>query len=64
MLRGTGLPSYLLGVDGLLAESLMTEPVPLPLLPDDDDSMELGAVEEPMSQSEIQLARTSGMFSC
>jgi hypothetical protein len=64
MLRGTGLPSYLLGVDGLLAESLMTEPVHPPLLPDDDDNMELGAVEEPMSQSEIQLARTYGTFSC
>ena len=64
MLHGTGLPSYLLGEDGLLAESLMMDPARRPLLPDDDDNMELGAVQEPMSQSEIQLARTYGMFSC
>ena len=64
MLHGTGLPSYLLGEDGLLAESLMMDLARRPLLPDDDDNMELGAVQEPMSQSEIQLARTYGMFSC
>ena len=64
MLHGTALPSYLLGEDRLLAESLMIDLARRPLLPDDDDNMELGAVQEPISQSEIQLARMYSMFSC
>jgi hypothetical protein len=31
-------------------------------MPDDDERMDFGAVEEPMSQSEVKLAKTAGEF--
>lgn len=63
MLRGTGLPLYLLG-DGAEDDDLfdaMPQEAPPPL-PDDDEQMDYGAIDEPMSQSEIKLAKTAGMF--
>lgn len=60
MLRGSGLPDHLLGEEELVAAA-MTAPPPLPPMPDDDERMDFGAVEEPLSQSEVKLAKTSGM---
>lgn len=61
MLRGSGLPLHLLG-DDVEADGLEPlPPQPLPAMPDDDERMDFGAVDEPLSQSEIKLAKTAGM---
>lgn len=62
MLRGTGLPLYLLGDGAEDIDFFEATPQPPPPLPDDDERMDYGAVEEPMSQSEIKLAKTAGAF--
>ncbi|KAF8883641.1 hypothetical protein CPB84DRAFT_1850916 [Gymnopilus junonius] len=57
MLRGSGLPLHLLG-DKPVAPVVLVMPQPSPL-PDDDERMDFGAVEEPLSQSEVKLAKTA-----
>ncbi|KAF8901482.1 hypothetical protein CPB84DRAFT_1846772 [Gymnopilus junonius] len=57
MLRGSGLPLHLLG-DKPVAPVVLVAPQPSPL-PDDDERMDFGTVEEPLSQSEVKLAKTA-----
>ncbi|KAF8872520.1 hypothetical protein CPB84DRAFT_1854424 [Gymnopilus junonius] len=58
MLRGSGLPIHLLGEAVAAAAITIPPPKPAPK-PDDDERMEFGAVDEPMSQSEVKLAKTA-----
>jgi hypothetical protein len=60
MLHGSGLPSHFFE-DGI-QPSLPSPPPSIPMSKDDDERMDFGAVEEPMSQSEVKLAKTAGEF--
>ncbi|TFK59591.1 hypothetical protein BDN72DRAFT_905705 [Pluteus cervinus] len=53
LMNGPGIPLHLLA--GI---PVPPPPPPPPPLPDDDERIEMGAVEEPISQSEVKLAKT------